>query len=151
MVKPVPEGHTTVTPHLAMDDCTAAIEFYEKAFNAERIAVVAGAPGTVVHAEIRIGNAIVWLADAVPDHAKTATMLGGSPVSLHLYLEDVDAVWKQAIDAGAKIKMPLENMFWGDRYGMIEDPFGMTWELAQHIEDVRPEDMPARAAEAMKP
>ena len=150
MVKAIPDGYETVTAHLAMDDCHAAIEFYEKAFGAERIAVVTGGPGKVVHAEIRIGRSIVWLADAVPDHAKTASMLGGSRVSLHLYVEDVDAAWKQAVEAGAKVRMPLENMFWGDRYGMLEDPFGLTWELGQHVEDVPPEEMPARAKAAMK-
>jgi uncharacterized glyoxalase superfamily protein PhnB len=146
-VKPIPDGMRTVTPHLICADAAAAIEFYKKAFNAVEMGRMPGPEGKLIHALIRIGDSPVMLVDEFPDWGSFGPKaLKGSPVTIHLYVEDADAVVKRAVAAGAKITMPLEDTFWGDRYGKLEDPFGHQWSVATHIRDVNPEEM-RRAAE----
>lgn len=150
-VNPIPEGFGTVTPHIIVKDAAAAIEFYKKAFGAEEICRMPGPGGQgVMHAEIRIGKSPIMLAGEWPGEGcpKSPTTLGGSCVTIHLYVEDVDKVYKQAIDAGATQTMPPMDAFWGDRYGKLKDPYGHEWGIATHIEDVSPEEMPARMEKA---
>lgn len=150
-VKPIPEGHNSVSPYLIVDGAERALEFYKKAFGATEVMRHKGPEGKIGHAEVRIGDTIVMLADEHPAFdAHAPKQFGGSPVSLHVYVENVDAVWKQAMDAGAKIKRPLDNQFYGDRLGTLVDPFGHTWHLSSHIEDVSMEELGRRAAAAMK-
>jgi uncharacterized glyoxalase superfamily protein PhnB len=148
MVQSIPDGFHTLTPHLVVRRAAKAIEFYKKAFGAEEI-MRAPAPGgqTIMHAEIRIGDSIVMLTDEWPDAGCVGPQsLKGTPITLHLYVQDADAAWKRAVGAGATVKMPLENQFWGDRYGLLEDPFGHAWSISQHIADYTPEQI-ARGAE----
>ena len=148
-VKPVPDGMHTVTPHLICAGASDAIEFYKKAFNAVELGRVPGPQGKLLHALIRIGDSAVMLVDEFPDwHSFGPKSLKGSPVTIHLYVQDVDAFFKQAVEAGAKIAMPLEDTFWGDRYGKLEDPFGHHWSVATHVRDVRPEELQAAAQKA---
>jgi len=141
-VKPVPDGMRTVTPHLTCAGAADAIDFYKRAFNAQELGRMAGPDGKLMHAMIRIGDSAVMLVDEYPDYGSFGPKsLKGSPVTIHLYVEDVDAFVRRAIDAGAKITMPLENMFWGDRYCRLEDPFGHHWSVATHIRDVTREEM----------
>ncbi len=148
-VKPIPEGMHTVTPHLVCAGAADAIEFYKKAFNATEMGRLAGPDGKLMHGIIRIGDSAVMLVDEFPDwSAFGPKSLKGSPVTLHLYVEDADAAFKRALDAGAKVKMPLEDMFWGDRYGVLEDPFGHYWSIATHVRDVSPEEMQQAAQKA---
>lgn len=141
-VKPVPEGMHTVTPHLVCAGAADAIEFYKKAFGAVEEGRLPGPNGRLMHAMIRIGDSAVMLVDEMPEWgALGPKALKGSPVTIHLYVEDVDAVVKRAVAAGAKITMPLEDMFWGDRYCKLEDPFGHRWSVATHIRDVSREEM----------
>jgi uncharacterized glyoxalase superfamily protein PhnB len=141
-VKAIPEGYHTVTASLIVTDAGKAIDFYKKALGAEEVMRMAGPGGRVMHAEVRIGNSRVMLADEMPEMGcKAPQAFGGSPVSFYIYVENVDAAWKRAVDAGATFKMPLMDMFWGDRCGQIEDPFGYKWNLAQHIKDLTPEEM----------
>ncbi len=141
-VKPVPEGMHTVTPHLVCAGAADAIEFYKKAFKAVEMSRLPGPQGKVLHAMIRIADSAVMLGEEFPDcGAFGPKALKGSPVTIHLYVEDADAFVKRAVAAGAKITMPLEDMFWGDRYGKIEDPFGHHWSIATHIRDVSREEM----------
>lgn len=148
-VKPTPEGFHTVTPHLVIKDAAKAIDFYIKAFGAKEVCRMAGPDGrSVVHAEIQIGDSIIMIGEENPQwQAKGPGMLGGTPVTLNIYSEDADALFKQAVDAGAQPTMPPENMFWGDRYGKVTDPFGHVWSIATHVEDVSPEEMNRRMAE----
>jgi uncharacterized glyoxalase superfamily protein PhnB len=139
----------TVTPHLICAGAADAIEFYKKAFNAVELGKVPGPRGKLLHAMIRIGDSAVMLVDEFPDwNSFGPKSLKGSPVTIHLYVQDVDAFFKQAVEAGAKITMPLEDTFWGDRYGKLEDPFGHSWSVATHIRDVRPEELQAAAQKA---
>ena len=141
-VKPVPDGMHTVTPHLVCAGAADAIEFYKKAFNATEVGRLAGQQGKLMHAMIRIGDSSVMLVDEFPDCGSFGPKsLKGSPVTIHLYVEDVDAFVKRAVAAGAKITMPVDDMFWGDRYGRLEDPFGHHWSVATHKRDVSPEEM----------
>jgi uncharacterized glyoxalase superfamily protein PhnB len=141
-VKPVPEGMHTVTPHLVCAGAADAIEFYKKAFNATEVGRLAGQQGKLMHAMIRIGDSSVMLVDEFPDcGAFGPKSLKGSPVTIHLYVEDVDAFVKRAVAAGAKITMPVDDMFWGDRYGRLEDPFGHHWSIGTHKRDVSLEEM----------
>lgn len=148
-VSPIPPGCNSVNAYLVMDDCKAAIAFYAKAFNAEPGVHMAGPDGQgTMHAEIKIGNSTIMLVDESPQWDKrSAKSLGGSPVSLHLYVEDADAVFQQAVAAGCEEVVPVSEMFWGDRYGQVVDPFGLTWGIATHIEDVPPDLLAQRAAE----
>jgi PhnB protein len=148
-VKPIPEGYHSVTPYLVVQDGAAAIEFYKRAFGATELMRMNGPDGKVGHAEIRIGNSPVMLADEHPAMgARSPRSFGGSPVSLLVYVEDVDAQFSQAIAAGAKEVRPLADQFYGDRSGILEDPFGHVWSLATHKEDVSPEEL-RRRSEAM--
>ena len=141
-VKPVPDGMHTVTPHLVCAGAADAIEFYKKAFNAEEGARLPGSQGKLMHAMIRIAGSAVMLADEFPEWGGLGPKsLKGSPVTIHLYVEDVDSFVKQAVAAGAKITMPLDDMFWGDRYCKLEDPFGHHWSVATHVRDASPEEI----------
>ena len=143
-VKPVPDGMHTVTPHLVCKGAADAITFYKQAFGAVELGRLPGPQGKLMHAMLRIGDSAVMLVDEFPDYGSFGPKsLKGSPVTIHLYVEDVDATVKRAVAAGAKITMPVDDMFWGDRYGKIEDPFGHHWSVATHIRDVSPEDMQA--------
>jgi PhnB protein len=144
----IPKGYHTVTPDLCVAGAAKAIEFYQKALGAEEIMRFPGPDGRLMHAEIRVGDSIIMLGDEMPEQgARSPRSYGGTPVSFFIYRENVDAAWKQAVDAGAKEIMPLQDMFWGDRTGCLEDPFGHRWWLAQHIEDLTPEEI-KRNAEA---
>jgi PhnB protein len=148
-VKALREGQHTLTAHLIINGADRAIEFYKKAFGAEVTAPPHHTPdGKVMHAELKIGDSTLMLADEFPGMAKSPQELGGSPVVLNLYTDNVDKVFNQAVAAGATVTMPLANQFWGDRYGQIRDPFGHSWALGQHVEDVAPAEMERRANEA---
>ncbi|MGH8586155.1 MAG: VOC family protein [Gammaproteobacteria bacterium] len=148
-VKPVPDGMHTVTPHLICAGAADAIEFYKKAFHAVEVGRVPGPQGKLMHACMRIGDSAVMLVDEFPDWSKFGPKsLKGSPVTIHLYVEDVDAMFECAVRAGAKIKMPLEDTFWGDRYGVLEDPFGHHWSVATQIRDVNWEELQQAAQKA---
>ena len=150
-VKPIPDGYTTVTPYLIVDGAAAALEFYTKAFGAKEIFRMPAPGGRIGHAEIMIGDSHIMLADEHPEiGAKGPKTIGGSPISIMLYVEDVDAVAKQAEAAGAKITRPVADQFYGDRTGGLEDPFGHTWYVATHIEDVSEEEMQKRMEAAHK-
>jgi PhnB protein len=147
-VKRIPEGYNTVTPYLIVDGAAKAIEFYEKVFGARELVRMPAPGGRVGHAEIEIGDSRVMLADENPEmHARAPRSVGGSPVSLLLYVDDVDKTVDRAVAAGAKLKRPVADQFYGDRTGGIEDPFGHQWHIATHIEDVSPEEMRKRSQE----
>ena len=148
-VKPVPDGMHTVTPHLVCAGASDAIGFYKKAFNAIEMMRLQGPQGKLMHACVKIGDSAVMLVDEFPDCGGLGPISrGGTSVTLHLQVEDVDAVVKQAVAAGAKIKMPVADMFWGDRYGVLEDPFGHSWSVATHIRDLSPEEIQQAAQKA---
>lgn len=147
-VQRVPEYMHTITPHLVLKGASAAIEFYQKAFGAIEHYRMPMPDGSLMHAEIKIGDSVFFLNDEMMG-AKAPQSLGGSPVTIHLQVEDVDALWNQAVAAGCTVVMPLADMFWGDRYGMLVDPFGHNWSMASHLEDVPPEEMGKRAEAAM--
>jgi len=145
IVKAVPEGTHTITPHLSVREAAKAIEFYKKAFGAEVKGVHYTPDGKVMHAMLKIGDSHLMMADEFPGMGTPAPeTLGGSPVVLNIYVENVDALFNRAVAAGAQVTMPLSNQFWGDRYGQIKDPFGHSWALGQHIEDVAPEETERR-------
>lgn len=148
-VKPIPEGFHSVTPHLVIDGAGKAIEFYKKAFGAEECFRMDSPDGQkVMHAEIRIGDSPIMLADEFPDYGSVGPRkVGGSPVVVHLYVNDVDATVEKAVQAGAKLTMPVMDMFWGDRYGKLEDPFGHHWSVATHTRDLTPEEIAKGMAE----
>jgi PhnB protein len=140
--KPIPEGMHTVTPHLICAGAAEAIEFYKKAFGAVELSRMPGSDGKVMHASIRIGDSVIMLNDEMPEwESFGAKHFKGSPVTIHLYVENADAVFEQAVRAGAKVTMPLDDMFWGDRYGKVEDPFGHQWSIGTHVRDVTEEEM----------
>jgi PhnB protein len=146
-VRPIPEGHPTVSPHLIVDDAAAALDFYGKAFGAVELMRHTDPSGKVGHAEIMIGDSVIMLADEFPDFgARSPKHYGGSPVGIHLYVEGVDKLANQAIGAGAKVVRPVQDQFYGDRNGTLEDPFGHHWHISTHIEDVPPEELSRRAA-----
>ena len=150
-IKPIPEGYESITPYLVMKGASAAIDFYKKVFGAtERMRM--DAPGGMIgHAEITVGSSVIMLADESPDMGfRGPKTFGGTPVSLMLYVPNVDEVFKRAVDAGAKQLRPVENQFYGDRMGTLEDPFGHVWSIGTHVEDVAPEEMSRRAQEKMK-
>jgi PhnB protein len=141
-VKAIPRGYHSVTPHLVIRDAAKAIPFYKKAFAAKEIMRMPGPGGSIMHAEIRVGDSTIMLADETSDMgSKSPAALGGSPVGFYVYVENLDATWKKAVAAGAKILMPLTDMFWGDRMGRLEDPFGHSWSLASHVKDVTPAEI----------
>jgi PhnB protein len=148
--KPIPEGYHSVTPYLAVDNAAKAIDWYTKAFGAKERLRMDAPGGQIGHAELEIGDALVMLSDPFPQASTTPPKeLGGTTASVMLYVEDVDAVAKQAIDAGAIVTMEIADQFWGDRMGSITDPFGHSWSIATHVEDVPPEEIAERAKTAM--
>ena len=148
-VKAIPEGHRTVTPYLAIRGAAKALEFYKRAFGATELYKLMMPDGRVGHAEMRLGDSLIMLADEFPEYgAKAPATLGGSPVNLHLYVDDVDAVFQRAVAAGAVERQPVMDQFYGDRSGQLEDPFGHLWWVATHKEDVPPDEI-QRRAEAM--
>ena len=148
--QPIPEGYHSVTPYLAVGEAEAAIEFYKRAFGATERSRMPGPDGKIAHAEIAIGDSLIMTSDQFPQSSvKPPKEIGGSSVSIFLYVEDVDSVVQDAVDAGATITMPVEDMFWGDRFGQVQDPFGHIWQIATHVEDVAPDEMAKRAEEAM--
>lgn len=145
-VKPIPDDVHTITPHLVCDGACNAIEFCINAFGAVELARLPGPEGKLTHAMIRIGDSNLMLVDEFPDWGSLGPKsLKGSPVTIHLYVEDVDATVALAVAAGAKVTMPVNDMFWGDRYGKIEDPFGHHWSIATHVRDVSAEEIQAGA------
>jgi PhnB protein len=149
-VRPVPEGFHTITPHLVVRDAKAAIDFYQRAFGAQVQGNIAYMPnGKVMHALLKIGNSMLMLNDEFPEHGVVAPETADAGILLHLYLENVDEVFARATGAGAKAKMPLMDMFWGDRYGKVLDPFGHMWTLATHFKDMTQEEMQKAQEEAM--
>jgi PhnB protein len=147
--RPIPEGYHTATPYLIIKDAAKAIEFYKEAFGAKEMMRMSQPDGRIGHAEIKIGDSPIMLADEFPEMgARSPQSLGGSPVSILLYVEDVDAFAKQAVAAGTKVVRPVKDQFYGDRSGSFEDPFGHQWHIATHVEDVAPEEMHKRAAAA---
>lgn len=148
-VKAVPEGYHTLIPNLRVRGAVQAIEFYKRAFGAQEIMRMAGPDGkTIMHAELKIGDSKFMLSDEFPEMgARSPQSLNGTPVSFYVYVEDVDAVFNRAVAAGAQVKMPVTDMFWGDRYGKLADPFGHEWELATHQQDLTPEEI-RKAADA---
>ena len=150
-VKPTPDGYGSVTPYLIVDGAAAAIEFYKTVFGAAERFRLASPGGRIGHAELAIGSSVIMLADEHPEMgARGPRSVGGSPVGLHLYIADVDAVTARAIEAGAKLLQPIEDKFYGDRLGTIEDPFGHKWYISTHIEDLSPEEIGRRAAALAK-
>jgi len=141
-VKPIPEGMHSITPHLVCAGASDAIAFYKAAFNAVEASRLPGPDGKLMHAAVRIGDSTVMLVDEMPQWGVLGPKsVKGSPVTIHLYVTDVDATVKQAVAAGAKLTMPVSDMFWGDRYGQLEDPFGHKWSVATHTRDLTPEDI----------
>jgi PhnB protein len=149
-VKPIPEGYNTLTPYLAVDDAAQAIEYYKKAFGAKERGRMEAPDGKIAHAELEIGDSLVMLSDPFPQATtKPPKELRGTSASVFMYVEDVDATVKQAVDAGATVTTEVEDQFWGDRFGTITDPFGQVWSIATHVEDVPPEEMAERSKAAM--
>ena len=143
---PIPPGMHSVTPHLVCAGAADAIAFYKKAFNAQELAQLAGPDGKLMHGLIKIGDSMLMLVDEYPQWDSLGPKArNGTSVTLHLYVEDADAQFKQAIDAGCSVRMPLADMFWGDRYGIVQDPFGHLWSIATHVRDVSPEEIRAAA------
>jgi PhnB protein len=151
-VRAIPEGYHSITPYLIIKNAGQAIEFYKEAFGAtETFRMEDPSSKKVGHAELRIGDSVVMLADEYPDMGyRGPEAYGGTPVSLHLYVEDVDAVFEQAVRAGAKVERPVKNEFYGDRTGTLRDPFGHRWSVATHREDLSPEEMKRRAEAAFQ-
>ena len=148
---PIPEGHHTVTPQLTLDNAAQGIDWYKKALGAQEVTRAVGPDGKIMHAELRIGDSVVMLSDEFPgmSSARAPKALGGTTGGLFLYLPDVDAAFRRAVEAGCKVLMPVTDMFWGDRFGKLEDPFGNQWSLATHKEDVSPREQAERAKSAM--
>jgi uncharacterized glyoxalase superfamily protein PhnB len=136
-VKAIPEGYHSITPFMTVRDAARAIEFYKQAFGAVEKGVMKGPDGKVMHAELRIGDSIVMLTDEFPEFGSLSPQTsGGAGMGLHIYVEDVDSAFERAVKAGAKVEMPVSDMFWGDRYGKLSDPFGHKWSIATHTADL---------------
>lgn len=149
-VKPIPDGYPQVTPYLYIDGAAGAIEFYSKVFGAKERMRMPAPGGKIGHAEIQIGDSVIMLADEYPEmDVRSPKAVGGTPVTMSVYVEDVDSVFERAVKEGAKALRPVEDQFYGDRSGQFEDPFGHRWSVATHVEDVPPDEMAKRAAEAM--
>ena len=149
-VKPIPDGYPQVTPYLCVDGAKAAIEFYSKVLGATERMHMPGPDGKIGHAELELGDSLIMLADEYPEMGiRGPKAVGGTPVTISIYVEDADAVFDAAVAAGATSLRPVENQFYGDRIGQFEDPFGHRWSVATHVEDVPPDEMEKRAAEAM--
>jgi PhnB protein len=148
--QPIPEGYSTISPYLAVDDAAEAIAYYKKAFGAEETVRMDAPDGKIGHAELKIGDSHVMLSDPFPQASTTPPKeLGGTSASIFMYVEDVDAVVQKAVDQGATVTMEVEDQFWGDRFGSITDPFGHNWSIATHIEDLTPEEIEERGKAAM--
>lgn len=148
MTKPIPDGFHTSTPSLVVSNSKAAIEFYKKAFDAKEIYQMPAPDGKIMHAMVQIGDSFVMMSDEFPAMgARSPTTIGGTPVTLHLYVEDADKMFNKAVEAGAKVVMPIMDAFWGDRYGAVIDPYGHSWAIATHQKDMSPGEM-RKAAEA---
>jgi PhnB protein len=148
--KPIPEGYHTLNAHLAVDNAAEAIEFYKRAFGATERGRIPGPDGTIGHAELQFGDSVLMLADPMPQSPfKPPKQLGGLSGGLYVYVEDVDETIQQVVDAGGTIATPAEDMFWGDRFGSVTDPFGHSWQIATRVEEVPPEEMAERAKAAM--
>ena len=142
MTKPIPDGFHSATPSLVVNNSKEAIEFYKKAFGANEIYQFPAPDGKIMHAMIQIGDSFIMLCDEFPAMGfSSPTTIGGSPVSLYLYVEDVDKIFNQAVEAGAKVTMPIMDAFWGDRIGSVKDPFGHSWSIATHKVDLTPEGL----------
>jgi PhnB protein len=149
-VKPIPEGYQTLSPSLIVDPASEAIEYYKRAFGATERGIMRGPDGKIAHAELQIGDSVLMLSDPYPmQNAKAPKELGGTSVAIFMYVEDVDSAFKQAVDAGGTSTMEPDDMFWGDRFAALMDPFGHAWALATHVEDVPPEEMEERGRAAM--
>jgi PhnB protein len=147
--KPVPEGYSTLTAYLAVDDAAAALDYYTRAFGAEERVRMHGPDGKVGHAELQIGDSKLMLSDPIPQSStKPPKEIGGTSASVFMYVENVDAVVEKAVEAGATVTMEVEDQFWGDRFGTITDPFGHVWSIATHIEDLAPEEIEERGKAA---
>lgn len=136
-VRPVPKGFTTITPHLAIKDAQAALAFYKKAFGAKVLSKMLAPDGKILHADLMVGDAHVFVSDPMMNSQP-------SSASIHVYVENADKAWKKAVAAGAKVVMQLDNSFWGDRYGLLADPFGQQWAISSHVEDVSPAELKKR-------
>ena len=144
-VKPVPDGYRTMTPNFVCRNAARAIEFYKSAFGATELRRAPGPNGTILHAELQIGDSTFFINDSMSKTAPSTPADGASnPMYIHLYVTDADAIFNRAVTGGARVDMPIQNMFWGDRYGKLTDPFGQQWGIATHIEDVAPEEMKRR-------
>ena len=149
-VNPIPEGYHTLQIYLAVEDASKAIDFYKEAFGAEETIRMPGPDGSVAHAELQIGDSKLMLSDPFPQsNVRPPSERGGATGSIFMYCEDVDSAFEQAKKAGATVEMELENMFWGDRFGTLVDPYGQVWSLSQHIEDLSPEEIAERGKTAM--
>jgi PhnB protein len=149
-VKAVPPGFHTLTPHLTVRNAEQALEFYKNAFGAEVLHVAHMPDGKVMHAALRIGDSMLMLNDEFPDHGALSPLsTGGTSVTIHIYTDNVDTAFNRAVSAGAQVKMPLADQFWGDRYGVVADPFGHKWSLGAHIKDMSAEEMQREMARAM--
>jgi PhnB protein len=149
-VQAIPKGYHSLTPYMTVRDATRAIEFYKQAFGATERGIMKGPDGKVMHAELVIGDSIVMLADEFPEFGSLSPQsTGGAGMGLHIYVEDVDSAFERAVKAGANVEMPVSDMFWGDRYGKLRDPFGHKWSIATHTADLSMEDMERGMHEAM--
>lgn len=149
-VQAIPKGYHSITPHMTVRDAARAIEFYKQAFGAVERSVMKGPDGKVMHAELMIGDSIVMLNDEFPEFgALSPQSIGGTGVGLHIYVENVDSAFDRALKAGAAVEMPVNDMFWGDRYGKLKDPFGHKWSIATHTVDLSMEEMRRGMDEAM--
>lgn len=150
MAKPIPAGYHTITPYLTLDEATDAIEFYKDAFGAEELMRMEAPGGKIGHAELKIGDSILMISDSFPQTTtKPPSELGGTTAGVFLYVEDVDSVVNRAVKAGAEVTQKVEDMFWGDRFGSVKDPFGHVWSIATHVKDLTPEEIAEGAKQAM--
>jgi PhnB protein len=148
-VQPIPEGYHAVTPYLYVRNGNAALDYYKKGLGATELMRMPGPEGKIMHAELQLGDSRIMLSDETPERGQRSPQtLGGSPMGIHLYVENVDTVVKRAVDAGAKLLSPVQDQFYGDRSGQIEDPFGHTWFISTHTEEVSPDEMKKRMEKA---
>jgi PhnB protein len=149
-VQAIPTGFHTLTPHLTVRDADKALEFYKNALGAEILGVARMPDGKVMHASLRIGDSMLMLNEEMPEYGGLSPLsLAGTGVTIHIYTDNVDQAFDRAVSAGAQVKMPLMDQFWGDRYGMVADPFGHKWSIATHVKDLSPEEMQRAQDEAM--
>lgn len=146
MTKPIPDGYHSLTPHIVVTDAAQAIDFYKKAFGAQEVTRMSTPDGkAIMHAQMKVGNSTLMMGGEFPPHCLSPKSRGGSSVTLHFYVENADAAFERAVKAGCNVRMPIADMFWGDRYGVVEDPFGHVWALATHKQDFTPEQIAENA------